>query len=68
MLPLGERPHAVRDFRRHLKNGRRAPNQLTASPRDKAIALLPYYAGLRISEVVGLDLADVRLSVAAGGA
>ncbi|MEV4111957.1 tyrosine-type recombinase/integrase [Nonomuraea sp. NPDC049695] len=106
---------AVRDFRRHLKNGRRAPNtidgylsalddfyarrglrkpqtrrerdarrtapraldaqrtrryirhvQLTASPRDKAIALLPYYAGLRISEIVGLDLADVRLSARKG--
>ncbi|SEN72492.1 hypothetical protein [Nonomuraea pusilla] len=102
---------AVDGFRRHLRNGRRAPNtidaylsaiddfytrrnlgmpqtrrerdarrtafraldarrtrrylrhvQLTASPRDKAIALLPYYAGLRISEVVGLDLADLRLS------
>lgn len=106
---------AVRDFRRHLKNGRRAPNtidtylsaiddfyarrglgkprarrerdtrrtapraldaprarryirhvQLTAPPRDKAIALLPYLAGLRISEVVGLDLADVRLSARKG--
>ncbi|TDD11171.1 tyrosine-type recombinase/integrase, partial [Nonomuraea diastatica] len=40
--------------------------QLTASARDKAIALLPYYAGLRISEVVGLDLADVRLSARKG--
>ncbi|GAA0838162.1 tyrosine-type recombinase/integrase [Streptosporangium amethystogenes subsp. fukuiense] len=106
---------AVRDFRRHLKNGRRAPNtidtylsaiddfyarrglgkpqarrerdagrtapraldarrarryirhvQLTATSRDKAIALLPYLAGLRISEVVGLDLADVRLSARKG--
>ncbi|MER6008860.1 tyrosine-type recombinase/integrase [Nonomuraea angiospora] len=106
---------AVRDFRRHLKNGRRAPNtidtylsaiddfyarrnlgkpqarrerdtrrtapralnarrtrrylrhvQLTASPRDKAIALLPYYTGLRISEVVDLDLADLRLSARKG--
>ncbi|MFF4989773.1 tyrosine-type recombinase/integrase [Streptosporangium saharense] len=106
---------AVRDFRHHLKNSRRAPNtidtylsaiddfyarrglgrpqahrerdaaraaprtldarrarryirhvQLTATPRDKAIALLPYYAGLRISEVVGLDVADVRLSADAG--
>ncbi|MFI7106029.1 tyrosine-type recombinase/integrase [Nonomuraea sp. NPDC050227] len=106
---------AVRDFRRHLKDGRRAPNtidaylsaiddfyarrglgkpqtqrerdsrrtaprvldarrarryvrhvQLTASPRDKAVALLPYYAGLRISEVVGLDLTDVRLSARTG--
>jgi integrase/recombinase XerC len=106
---------AVRDFRRHLKNGRRAPNtidtylsalddlysrrgmgkpqarrerdshptapralderrarryvrhvQHAAGPRDKAIALLPYFAGLRISEVVGLDLADVRLSARDG--
>ncbi|MGW2157592.1 tyrosine-type recombinase/integrase [Nonomuraea sp. NPDC001699] len=106
---------AVRDFRRHLKGGRRAPNtvdaylsaiddfyarrglgkpqtrrerdsrrttprvldarrtrryirhvQLAASPRDKAVALLPYYAGLRISEVVGLDLTDVRLSARTG--
>ncbi|WP_066367016.1 tyrosine-type recombinase/integrase [Herbidospora mongoliensis] len=32
----------------------------TATPRDRAIALLPYLAGLRISEVVGLDLTDVR--------
>ncbi|MGV9775407.1 tyrosine-type recombinase/integrase [Streptosporangium sp. NPDC003464] len=106
---------AVRDFRRHLKNGRRAPNtidtylsaiddfyarrglgkpqarrerdtrrtapralderrarryvrhvQLVADPRDKALALLPYFAGLRIAEVVGLDLADVRLSARKG--
>ncbi|MEV5891856.1 tyrosine-type recombinase/integrase [Nonomuraea fuscirosea] len=106
---------SVRDFRRHLKNSRRAPNtidsylsaiddfyarrglgktqaprerdarhpapraldarrarryirhvQLTASPRDKALALLPYFAGLRISEVVGLDLADVRLPARKG--
>ncbi|MFD0888233.1 tyrosine-type recombinase/integrase, partial [Streptosporangium algeriense] len=40
--------------------------QLTATPRDKAIALLPYYAGLRISEVVGLDVADVYLSADGG--
>lgn len=47
----------ARRTRRYLRHV-----QLTASPRDKAIALLPYYAGLRISEVVGLDLADLRLS------
>ncbi|MEO3812263.1 site-specific integrase [Sphaerisporangium sp. B11E5] len=106
---------AVRDFCRHLKDGRRAPTtidtylsaiddfyarrglgsprarrerdsrrtapraldarrarryvahvQRAASPRDKALALLPYYAGLRLSEVVGLDLADVRLSARGG--
>ncbi|WP_051759841.1 tyrosine-type recombinase/integrase [Herbidospora cretacea] len=44
--------------------------RLTATPRDRAIALLPYLAGLRISEVVGLDAGDVApdgLSVRAGG-
>ncbi|MER5650603.1 hypothetical protein [Streptosporangium sp. NPDC002524] len=29
--------------------------QLTASPRDTALALLPYFTGPRIAEVVGLD-------------
>lgn len=50
--------------RRYLAQVRRA-----ATPRDRAIALLPYLAGLRISEVVGLDVADVRpdgLSVRGG--
>ena len=32
------------------------------SPRDRAIALIPYYAGARISEVVGLDVDDVHRS------
>lgn len=36
------------------------------SPRDKAVALIPYYAGARISEVVGLDVDDVRLSARKG--
>ncbi|MEQ4725206.1 hypothetical protein [Nonomuraea sp. B19D2] len=40
--------------------------QLTAAAHDKALALLPYFAGLRIDEVVGLDLADVRLSAHKG--
>ncbi|MBO3749939.1 tyrosine-type recombinase/integrase [Streptosporangiaceae bacterium NEAU-GS5] len=51
-------PEGARRYIRHV--------QLTASPRDKAIALLPYLAGLRISEVVGLDVADVRLSAHPG--
>lgn len=59
---------------------RRAPKALTerqvvgylravehhASPRDRVVALLPFYAGLRISEVVGLDLTDVALSARKG--
>jgi len=36
------------------------------SPRDKAVALIPFYAGARISEVVGLDVDDVRLSARKG--
>ena len=43
----------------------RAVEQPT-SPRNRAIALLPYYAGLRIGEVVGLDVDDVRLSARKG--
>ncbi len=36
------------------------------SPRDQALALMPFYAGTRISETVGLDLDDVRLSARKG--
>ena len=38
----------------------------STSPRNRAIALLPYYAGLRIGEVGGLDVDDVRLSARKG--
>jgi site-specific recombinase XerD len=36
------------------------------SPRDRALALTPFYAGTRISETVALDLDDVRLSARKG--
>lgn len=36
------------------------------SPRDQALALIPFYAGARISEIVGLDVDDVRLSARKG--
>ena len=36
------------------------------SPRDQAVALVPFYAGARISEIVGLDIDDVRLSARKG--
>lgn len=32
------------------------------SPRDRTLALIPYYAGARISEVVRLDVTDVHRS------
>ena len=33
-----------------------------SSPRDHALALVPFYAGARIAETVALDVDDVRLS------
>lgn len=38
----------------------------TPSARDRAIALTPFYAGCRITEVVHLDLDDVRRSARKG--
>jgi site-specific recombinase XerD len=40
--------------------------QARSSPRDRALALVPFYAGARISETVALDLDDVRLSARKG--
>lgn len=36
------------------------------SPRDRALALTPFYAGTRIGETVALDVDDVRLSARKG--
>jgi integrase/recombinase XerC len=51
----------ARQARRYLRIVER-----DAEPRDRVIALLPYYAGLRIGEVVALDVADVALSARKG--
>ena len=40
--------------------------QARPSPRDQALALVPFYAGARISEIVALDVDDVRLSARKG--
>jgi len=37
-----------------------------ASPRDRAIALAGFYAGLRIAEIVALDLDDIHTSARKG--
>jgi len=52
---------ADRQARRYLRVVERE-----ASTRDRVVALLPYYAGLRIGEVVALDVDDVRLSARRG--
>ncbi|WP_261575470.1 tyrosine-type recombinase/integrase [Frankia gtarii] len=52
--PAALDPHQTRRYLRAV--------EACPSPRDRAIALLPYYAGLRIGEVVALDLVDIRLS------
>ncbi|MDQ3677684.1 MAG: tyrosine-type recombinase/integrase [Actinomycetota bacterium] len=36
------------------------------SRRDQALALIPFYAGARIAEIVGLDVDDVQLSARKG--
>jgi len=36
------------------------------SPRDRALALVPFYAGARVAETVALDLDDIRLSARKG--
>jgi integrase/recombinase XerC len=36
--------------------------QASPSPRDQALALVPFYAGARISEIVALDVDDVARS------
>jgi len=36
------------------------------SPRDEALALVPFYASARIAETVALDVDDVRLSARKG--
>ena len=40
--------------------------QACPSPRDRALALVPFYAGTRIAETVALDVDDVRLSARKG--
>jgi integrase/recombinase XerC len=40
--------------------------QRCLNPRDRVLALLPFYAGLRIGEAVALDVADVSLSARKG--
>ena len=43
-----------------------APSRAHPWPRNRVIALIPYYAGARISEVTGLDVDDVRRSARKG--
>ena len=40
--------------------------QACPSPRDQALALVPFYAGARISEIVALDIDDIARSARKG--
>jgi site-specific recombinase XerD len=46
---------------RYIREVQRCP-----SPRDQALALVPFYAGARISEIVALDVDDVARSARKG--
>jgi len=46
---------------RYLREVHRCP-----SPRDQALALVPFYAGARISEIVALDVDDIARSARKG--
>jgi hypothetical protein len=62
-VPQRDAPRALgeREARRFLRAVEQEP-----SVRDRLVALLPYFAGLRDSEVVRLDVDDVRLSARKG--
>ena len=50
-----------RSSRRYLRAVQACP-----SARDRAIALVPFYAGARIAEVAALDVGDVKISARKG--
>jgi integrase len=62
-VPQRDGPRALgeRGARRYLR-----AVELEASVRDRVVALLPYFAGLRYGEVVRFDVDDVRLSARKG--
>ena len=43
-----------------------APSRRAPCPRDRALALVPFYAGARLAETVALDLDDIRRSARKG--
>ena len=69
--PQGVKRHQVPRHAPRALDGRAKLRYLRAveawpNARDRAIALLPLYAGLRIAEVAALDVADVSLSARKG--
>ncbi len=57
----GPRALSQRDLTRWLRTVERWLN-----PRDRVLALLPFYAGLRLGETVALNLGDITLSARKG--
>ncbi|KUP97163.1 tyrosine-type recombinase/integrase [Thermobifida cellulosilytica] len=62
-LPRPTAPRAL-DARTKLRFLRTVARD--ATPRDRVVCHLAYYAGLRIAEIVALDVADIRLSARKG--
>ena len=61
LLQLLQAPLDKRAQLRYLRAVQTCP-----SPRDQALALVPFYAGARISEIVALDIDDVARSARKG--
>jgi len=61
LSPAAPRALQPRQATEWLRAVQRCPN-----PRDRVLALIPFYAGLRIGETVALDVDDVRVSARKG--
>src|SRR6266545_6649510 len=64
--PRSRMPYPARSSTRRRSAICERCKQARSSPRDRALALVPFYAGARIAETVALDVDDVRLSARKG--
>ncbi|WP_433382082.1 tyrosine-type recombinase/integrase [Streptosporangium sp. CA-115845] len=73
MLGLGKADISREDIPKTAPKAMNAPAQIRwlraenwPHLRDRALALLPFYAGLRVGDAVALDVPDVRISARKG--
>lgn len=64
--PARTSPNSAQSDERPRPDSLAARHRGLAAPRDRALALLPFYAGLRIGDAIALDVPDVRISARKG--